>query len=78
MMIQILGWDVTAGDLVDNLELFDRAVKRYTDAAKKHVDDDTKIGIVIKGLATGSLKEHLLLHSERCETYDQFRVEVDT
>lgn len=78
MMIQLLSWDFTAGDLIDNLELFDRAVKRYADATKKPIDDDTKIGIVIKGLATGSLKEHLLLHSERCETYDQFRNEVDT
>ena len=78
LKIQVLSWDFRTGDLMDSLEAFDRACRRYTEATGKDVDDDTKIGVVIKGLETGALREHLLLHSERCETYEEFRDEIDT
>ena len=77
-MIQVLNWDFKQGDLLDQLETFDRACAKYTESTKKDLDDDTKIGIVIKGMDAGPLREHLLLHSERCVTYDEFRDEVDT
>ena len=78
MMMAVLAWDFKQGELLDCLEAFDRACQRYTDATSKVIDDDTKIGIVIKGMESGSLREHMLLHSERCETYEEFRNEVDT
>ena len=76
-MIGVLQWDFKSGDLLDQLESFDRACQKYTESTKKEIDDDTKIGIVIKGMKTVPLREHMLLHSERCTTYDEFREEVD-
>jgi len=60
------------------LESFDNACQKYSETWKEDVDDDIKIGVVIKGMETGPLREHMLLHSERCETYEEFRDEVDT
>eukprot|EP00959_Pyramimonas_sp_CCMP1952_P219488 4589510-Pyramimonas_sp.AAC.1 len=77
-MIQILQWDFKSGDLLDRLEALDLAVSKYESATGKVIDDDTKIGIVIKGMEAGALREHMLLHSERCVTYEEFREEVGT
>ena len=77
-LIDVLSFSFKEGALLDRLESFDHAVAEYEKESAKTVDDDTKIGVVIKGLANGSLKEHLLLHSERCDTYSAFRAELDT
>jgi hypothetical protein len=77
-IIKILNWDFKSGDLLDQLDAFDTAIAKYESATGKEVDDDTKIGVVIKGMGSGSLQEHMLLHSERCVTYEEFREEVDT
>ena len=77
-MIQLLSWDFKTGELLDTLESFDNACQKYAETWKKEIDDDIKIGVVIKGMETGPLREHMLLHSERCETYEEFRDEVDT
>eukprot|EP00973_Karenia_brevis_P027597 3804276-Karenia_brevis.AAC.1 len=77
-MIQVLNWDFRNGDLLDRLEAVDLAVSKYELATGKEIDDDTKIGVVIKGMESGALKEHMLLHSERCASYEEFRDEVDT
>ena len=45
-MIQVLNWDFRTGDLLDQLEAFDRACTRHTESTKKDIDDDTKIGVV--------------------------------
>ena len=42
------------------------------------MDDDSKIGILIKGFGDSALKGHLALYSDRCETYATFRNELDT
>ena len=77
-IIKILNWDFKSGDLLDQLDAFDTAIAKYESATGKELDDDTKIGVVIKGMESGSLQEHMLLHSERCVTYEEFREEVDT
>ena len=75
-LIQLLSWEFK-GDLLDSLESFDRACLKYTEATKKELDDDMKIGVVIKGMEAGALREHMLLHSEKAQTYQDFRSEVD-
>ena len=76
--IELLNWDFTNGELVDNLEQFDSSVAKYEQASGKTVDHDEKIGLIIKGIPKGSLQEHLLLYSERCDNYAEFRAEIDT
>jgi hypothetical protein len=74
-LIQVLGWEFK-GELQDDLEQFDRACLKYQESTKKDLDDDLRIGVVIKGMEAGALREHLLLHSERALTYEEFRQEV--
>ena len=77
-LLEVLTFNFKDGALLDSLEGFERAVAQYEKEAKKKLDDDIKVGVVIKGIATGSLKEHLLLHSEKTDSYDEFRGELDT
>ena len=77
-MIQVLGWQFKGGDMQSALEEFDALTRRYQETTGKAVDDDSKIGILIKGFGDSALKEHLALYSDRCETYAAFRNELDT
>ena len=77
-LLEVLSFNFKGEELLDSLESFDRLVALYEKEANKTIDDDLKVGIVIKGINTGSLREHLLLHSERCSTYEAFRAEIDT
>ena len=77
-LIELLSFDFSSGRLLDKLEDFDMKVGEYEKEAKEALSDNIRIGVVIKGMEKGSLKEHLLLHSERCTTYATFRTEVDT
>ena len=58
-LIQILSWDFKTGDLLDTLESFDNSCQKYYETWKKEIDDDTKIGVVIKGMESGPLREHM-------------------
>ena len=77
-LCEVLGHQFSSEHLLDSLEGFDHKVSVYERESKKVIDDDVKIGTVIRGIDKGSLKEHLLLHSERVESYDEFREEIDT
>ena len=77
-LLEVLPYDFKSGEMLDSLENFERLVGQYEKESGKTLDDDLKIGIVIRGIEKGSLREHLLLHSERADTYDLFRQEVDT
>ena len=76
-LLAILACDLRQGDLLDNLEKFDQLVQEYENESNKVLDDDIKIGVIIKGMEMGSLREHLMLHSERADTYQLFREEID-
>lgn len=77
-MIQVLGWQFKGGDMQSALGEFDALTRRYHETTGKAVDDDSKIGILIKGFGDSALKEHLALYSDRCETYAAFGNELDT
>ena len=77
-LLEVLAFNFKSDCLLDSLESFEQLVVTYEKESSKTLDDDLKIGIVIKGIETGSLREHLLLHSERADTYELFREEIDT
>jgi len=77
-LCEVLGYNFNSDNLLDSLEAFEAKIVEYEKEAEKTVDDDIKIGVVIRGIAKGSLREHMLLHSERTETYEAFRAEIDT
>ena len=68
-LIELLSFDFASGRLQDRLEDFDMKVNEYEKESKEAISDNMRIGVVIKGMEKGSLREHLLLHSERCTTY---------
>jgi len=76
-LIEVLSFSFKEGQLLDSLERFEATVAEYEKEAGSSVPDDLKVGVVIKGIEKGSLKEHLLLQSERCDTYESFRAELD-
>ena len=79
LLIEVLSYVFTGpGGLMEKLEGFDAKVTEYEKETEKKIEDDLKVGVVIKNMEKGSLKEHLLLHAERCTTYESFRAELDT
>ena len=76
--IGLLNWNFSHGEFIDNLERFDKAVAAYEQESGKTMDEEEKIGLIIRGMPQGSLQEHLLLYSERCSSYADFRSEIDT
>ena len=79
-MLQILSWTFTAAsekDVQEQLERYDQAIALYEREVGMRLDDDTKIGVVIKGLDAGVLREHLLLTSEQHTSYAAFRENLD-
>ena len=67
--IELLNWDFTNGELIDNLGQFDSSVAKYEQASGKTVDHDEKIGLIIKGIPTlhnltfGALLSRMTEHS---------------
>ena len=76
-MLALLGWEFKANDLLEQLERFDRACALLEEETKTAVEDSVRIGIVLRGLEPGSLREHLLMNTERHERYSDFRAELD-
>ena len=77
-LLEVLNTSIQGPDILDALERFEESITEYEKEAKKTFDDDIKIGVVIRALEDGPLKEHLLLHSERCDSYTEFREELET
>ena len=77
-MIQVPGLQHKRGYTQSALEEFGALTKRYHELTGKAADDDSKIGILINGFGDSALKEHLAIYSDRCETYDNSRAELDT
>ncbi|CAE7244466.1 unnamed protein product [Symbiodinium sp. CCMP2592] len=57
------------GDLVSCVEAFESKVREYEKQSGKEVEDDTIIGIVILGMADAAVKEHLVRHASRLDTW---------
>jgi hypothetical protein len=77
-LCEVLGFNFQHGELLDSLERFEAVVAEYEKEAEKTLDDDLKIGIVIRGIEKGRLREHLLLHSEASSNFVEFRATLDT
>ena len=76
-MIALLSFDLRGDDVADALERFERACSLYESEFNDTIKDDVRIGIVCKGLPTGMLREHMLMLSERCADWADFKRELD-
>ena len=78
LLLSVLSFSFKGHDIIDALERFEEECGEYEKEAGKSLDDEIKIGVTIRGIDDGPLREHLLLHSERCTNYADFRSEVET
>ncbi|CAK0865658.1 unnamed protein product, partial [Prorocentrum cordatum] len=76
LLQELLSWDFE-GDVPSKLIAFDRNVKRYEQAVGTEFPDDIKIGILVRSLKEGPLRHHLLLNSQRLNTWELVKAEVE-
>ncbi|CAK0853831.1 unnamed protein product [Prorocentrum cordatum] len=65
------------GDVPSKLIAFDRNVKRYEQAVGAEFPDEIQIGILVRSLKEGPLRNHLLLNSQRLNTWELVKAEVE-
>jgi hypothetical protein len=74
-MMEILGWSF-AGDVVARLEAFEREVTQWKAVSQETISDGILIGVVMRNLEDGNLKQHLIMNAERLKTWTDFREEL--
>ena len=78
LLVELLAFNFS-GDIESRLEEFDRAISRYDERAtgpEARLTDAIKVGVVIRNLEEGALRQHLLLNMARLSTWASFRAEV--
>ncbi len=79
---QILNYQFVGDDIAAGFDAFEKLIRQYTTLTKKKIDDETKAGVVLSAMTKSSSKkqnelaEHLILNSDRFETYNQIRDQV--
>ena len=66
-LLSILSW-VFSSELQERLELFDREVRRYGAKSGVSVPPILNVGIVLRQMEDGGLKQHLLMNAARFGT----------
>ena len=59
-----------------SFEALDAKVSMHERRTTKVIDDDVKVGCVLKNMADESLRDHLVLQSKRHTTYAMVRDEI--
>ena len=77
-LLALRRFDFQGGDLLQRLESLERAVVEHERLSGAIVSDNIRNGIVMLGLPEGDLKNHLVLHSERLNTWDRLKAELST
>ena len=65
-----------SSDIEQELEQFEKMVRRYDAETGKALDDTMKLGIIIKGLQDSGLKDHVIRNSHRLKTYSSIKDEL--
>ncbi|CAK0899647.1 unnamed protein product, partial [Prorocentrum cordatum] len=76
LLQELLSWDFE-GDVPSKLTAFDRSAKRYEQAVCAELPDEIKIGMLVRSLKEGPLRHHLLLYSQRLNTWELVKAEVE-
>eukprot|EP00971_Amphidinium_carterae_P044433 873851-Amphidinium_carterae.3 len=69
LLLDLLSFSLAEGDLQSRLEDFDRTVARYESVAQTRLAEDVRMGIILRGVADGPIKQHLLLNMDKFTTY---------
>ncbi|CAK0910355.1 unnamed protein product, partial [Prorocentrum cordatum] len=73
---ELLSWDFE-GDAPSKPIAFERNVKRNEQAVGAEFPDEIQTGILVRSLKEGPLRHHLLLNSQRLNTWELVKAEVE-
>eukprot|EP00959_Pyramimonas_sp_CCMP1952_P036723 768402-Pyramimonas_sp.AAC.1 len=76
LLQELFSWDFE-GDAPSKLISFDRNAKRYEQAVSTGFPDEIKIGTLVRSLKEGPPRHHLLLNSQRLDTRELVKAEVE-
>ena len=65
-----------SSDIEQELEQFEKMVRRYDAETGKALDDTMKLGIIVNGLQDAGLKDHVIRNSHRLKTYSSIKDEL--
>ena len=74
-LLSLLQFDFS-GDTLAKLEAYERDLALYVQASGKKISDGLRVGIVLNGVTDTELATHLLLNSERFQTWALIRREL--
>ena len=75
LLLELLSFSFE-GDIQERLELFDRDVHRYEQSSNETLSSGIRVGIVLRQLPEGALKQHLLMNAHKFETWETLRNEI--
>ena len=64
------------GNVASRLDAFERTIHDYEAQSGETVSDDTKVGVVMLGMADSRVKEHLIRNSGRLSTWTAMKDEI--
>ena len=75
MLLELFSFNLE-GDTLSRLEAFERDIRRYTQSSGEEFWDNIRLGVVLRNLPKGSLREHLILNADRFKTWGSLRDEI--
>ena len=75
MLSDLLACDLS-GDIVSKLENYAREIAKYEASSGKTFDDDVKVGVILRSLPEGGLKQHLILNIAKYTNSEQMINEI--
>ena len=76
VLLGLLKWNFD-GEVQGRLESFERECANYHKMSGEVLSDNLRIGIVLSNLPDNEIKNHLLMQTERLNTWSLFRGEVE-
>ena len=77
LLLELLSFSFE-GDVTARLAAFDREAQRYEASSYEDFPDNIRIGVVLRQLPEGGLRQHLILNSSRVTTWALLKQEVES
>ena len=77
LLLELLSFSFE-GDVAARLASFDREAARYEASSGEDFPDNIRIGVVLRQLPEGGLRQHLILNSSRVTTWALLKQEVES
>ena len=75
MLLELLSFSFE-GDTLSRLEAFERDIHRYTQSSGDDFSDNIRLGVALRNLPKGPLREYLILNADRFKTWTAVQDEI--